>query len=156
MKKKSSYVVMVIIGIFCLFSYFNVMEHSESSLQDEILQSRGEVDSRTVILGIDDSSLEKYGQWPWSRTYIADAINKLSEGKAAAIGIDIIYAEETRNAEEDEKLVEAVKNAGNVIMPVYGEFGNTTIKKDEMKPISVKEPFQKMLKPYVLLHLNLV
>lgn len=156
MKKKSSYVVMVIIGIFCLFSYFNVMEHSESSLQDEILQSRGEVDSRIVILGIDDSSLEKYGQWPWSRTYIADAINKLSEGKAAAIGIDLIYAEETRNAEEDEKLVEAVNNAGNVIMPVYGEFGNSTIKKDEMKPISVKEPFQKLKVVSTLAQINTI
>lgn len=147
---------MVIIGLFCLFSYFNVLEQSESSLQDEILQSRGDVDSRIVILGVDDPSLEKYGQWPWPRTYIADAINKLSQGKAAAIGVDLIYSEETRNAEEDEKLVEAVKNAGNVIMPVYGEFGNSTIKKDEMKPISVKEPFQKLKAVSTLAQINTI
>lgn len=156
MKKKSLYVVMAIIGLFCLFSYFNVLEQSESSLQDEILQSRGDVDSRIVILGVDDSSLEKYGQWPWPRTYIADAINKLSQGKAAAVGIDLIYSEETRNAEEDEKLVEAVKNAGNVIMPVYGEFGNSIIKKDEMKPISVKEPFQKLKAVSTLAQINTI
>lgn len=156
MKKKSLYVVMAVIAIFCLFSYFNVLEHSESSMQDEILQSKGDVDSRIVILGVDDSSLEKYGQWPWPRTYIADAINKLSQGKAAAIGVDLIYAEETRNSEEDEKLVEAVKNAGNVIMPVYGEFGNSIIKKNEMKPISVKEPFQKLKVVSTLAQINTI
>lgn len=156
MKKKSLYVVMVIIGLFCLFSYFNVLEQSESSLQDEILQSRGEVDSRIVILGIDDSSLEKYGQWPWSRTYIAEAINKLSEGKVAAIGVDFIYSEETRNAEEDAKLVEAVRNAGNVIMPVYGNFGISTIKKGEMEPISVKEPFEKLKEVSILAQINTI
>lgn len=156
MKKKSLYVVMTVIAIFCVFSYFNVLERSESSMQDEILQSKGDVDPRIVILGVDDSSLEKYGQWPWPRTYIADAINKLSQGKAAAIGVDLIYAEETRNSEEDEKLVEAVKNAGNVIMPVYGEFGNSIIKKNEMKPISVKEPFQKLKEVSTLAQINTI
>lgn len=156
MKKKSLYVIMTVIAIFCLFSYFNVLERSESSMQDEILQSKGDVDSRIVILGVDDSSLEKYGQWPWPRTYIADAINKLSQGKAAAIGVDLIYAEETLNSEEDEKLVEAVKNAGNVIMPVYGEFGNSIIKKNEMKPISVKEPFQKLKVVSTLAQINTI
>jgi len=156
MKKKSLYIVMVIIGLFCLFSYYNVMEQAESSLQDEILQSRGEVDSRIVILGVDDSSLEKYGQWPWSRTYIAEVINKLSQGKAAAIGIDFIYAEETRNAEEDAKLTEAVRNAGNVVMPVYGNFGISTIKKGAMEPISIKEPFEKLKEVSTLAHINTI
>lgn len=154
MKFKSIYLAALVLIIFCIFTFFNTFERIENTLQDSIFQSPGKADSRIVILGIDDPSLDKLKQWPWPRNYIADAINILSKGKAAAVGVDIIYAEDARNPEEDTALVNAVKNAGNVVIPVYGEFGNKYIKANEMKTEVLKQPFQKLREAAVTGHIN--
>src|SRR4051812_35017054 len=49
-----------------------------------------------VIVDIDEKSLGKLGQWPWTRTRVADLINKLTEAGALAIGFDIVFAEPDR------------------------------------------------------------
>jgi adenylate cyclase len=52
--------------------------------------------SPVVIVDIDDQSLTKLGQWPWSRTRIADLIADLTRLGAVAIGFDIIFSEPDR------------------------------------------------------------
>jgi adenylate cyclase len=47
---------------------------------------------------IDEKSLEKFGQWPWSRSQMARIIDRLRELGAAVIAVDIIYAEPDRTA----------------------------------------------------------
>jgi adenylate cyclase len=49
-----------------------------------------------TIVDIDEPSLEKFGQWPWPRTLIADMVIKLTELGAVAIGFDIMFAEPDR------------------------------------------------------------
>jgi adenylate cyclase len=49
-----------------------------------------------VIVAIDESSLERLGQWPWPRTRIARLIDKLREARPAAIGVDILFSEADR------------------------------------------------------------
>jgi eukaryotic-like serine/threonine-protein kinase len=46
-----------------------------------------------VILNIDDASIDRIGRWPWSRSIIADMINKLSSAGASQIGLDIFFTE---------------------------------------------------------------
>lgn len=53
------------------------------------------------ILDIDDASLAKYGQWPWSRNFIAQIIDKLKEDGAASIAFDIVFAEPDRTSPEN-------------------------------------------------------
>lgn len=48
------------------------------------------------VIDIDDESLARLGQWPWPRSRIADLTNRLAGGGAAAIGFDILFAEEDR------------------------------------------------------------
>lgn len=50
------------------------------------------------IIDIDDESLAKIGQWPWPRTQLAELINKLHEAGAAAVGMDIVFAEPDRTS----------------------------------------------------------
>ena len=50
------------------------------------------------IVDIDDESLKRLGQWPWPRTRIAELIGKLQEAGAAAIGFDVVFAEEDRTS----------------------------------------------------------
>lgn len=144
MKKISLYLTLFILLPFCVFSYFNTFIIIENNIEDSIFQKSSPIDSRIVILGVDDTSIEEYGQWPISRNYVANLINILSKGGASAIGVDFIYTEESHNTEEDAALVDAVKNADNVVMPVYGNFNNEYIKNGKMEPDSLKVPFSKL------------
>ncbi|MGY4499026.1 adenylate cyclase [Bradyrhizobium sp. GM24.11] len=49
-----------------------------------------------TIVDIDDRSLAKFGQWPWSRTRIADMIVNLTNNGAVAIGFDVVFSEADR------------------------------------------------------------
>jgi adenylate cyclase len=48
------------------------------------------------ILAIDEASLARLGQWPWPRTRLAEAIDRLFDLGAIAVGIDILLAEPDR------------------------------------------------------------
>ncbi len=55
------------------------------------------VESRpVVIVDIDEASLNTLGQWPWPRTIVAKLIERIAQGGAAAIGLDIVFAEPDR------------------------------------------------------------
>jgi len=48
------------------------------------------------VVEIDDASLERIGQWPWPRSIIRDLVARLGELGAAAIALDIVFAEPDR------------------------------------------------------------
>lgn len=54
-------------------------------------------DPRVVIVDIDEASLRKIGQWPWSRYRIAELIDRLNEAGAVVIAFDVLFAEPERN-----------------------------------------------------------
>ncbi|MFQ5625461.1 MAG: CHASE2 domain-containing protein [Methyloligellaceae bacterium] len=51
-----------------------------------------------VIVDIDDKSLNALGQWPWPRTVVAQLVERIAAGGAAAIGLDIVFAEPDRTS----------------------------------------------------------
>ncbi len=71
------------------------------NLRGENSQTKGEPD-QIVLINIDDDSVEKIGRWPWSRSYIAKCINKISQTGPRVIGLNVIYSE----PEESESLRE--------------------------------------------------
>jgi serine phosphatase RsbU (regulator of sigma subunit)/CHASE2 domain-containing sensor protein len=55
------------------------------------------VDSaRVAIVDIDEKSLAKYGQWPWSRHLVAELVRRVAQGHPRVIGIDILFADRDR------------------------------------------------------------
>lgn len=52
--------------------------------------------SPVTIVDIDEASLAKIGQWPWSRTLLADMVSDLTKLGAIAIAFDVIFAEPDR------------------------------------------------------------
>lgn len=50
------------------------------------------------IIDIDEESLKRLGQWPWPRTRVAELIDILQKSGAAAIGLDIVFAERDRTS----------------------------------------------------------
>ncbi len=52
------------------------------------------VDSRVVILDIDEKSLGEIGRWPWGRNIMAELMNKLFDKyHIAVVGFDVVWAE---------------------------------------------------------------
>jgi adenylate cyclase len=50
------------------------------------------------IAAIDEKSLEKFGQWPWSRATMATVVDRLREFGAAVVALDVLYAEPDRTS----------------------------------------------------------
>ncbi len=74
----------------------------------------------TAIIAIDEKSLDRLGQWPWRRSTHASLINNLTQAETKAIAFDIIFAEpDFNNPEDDAAFAEAIKNNGNVFLPLH-------------------------------------
>ena len=52
------------------------------------------------VVDIDDASLARLGQWPWPRTLVARLIDRLNRLGAAAIALDMVFAEPDRTSPE--------------------------------------------------------
>ena len=104
----------------------NAFERVENALYRALYQHVSPVDTRIVIVGIDEDSIAALGQWPWPRSLMAEVLEKLTEGGALAIGVDVEYDTPSRDSEEDNSLIMAVEKAGNVAMPVRGMFNYKT------------------------------
>ena len=75
-----------------------------------------------VIIDMDgrsESELGRFQQWP--RSYFTRLINYLDKGKAAIIGLDILFVEDKRDPQSDREFIEAIRNSGNVVNAMYFE-----------------------------------
>jgi len=71
-----------------------------------------------VVVGIDDDTLTTYGRLAdWPRDLHAQAITRLSEAEAKVISFDVLFVD---TSPEDNKVADAISNAGNVVLPVVG------------------------------------
>ena len=50
------------------------------------------------VVDIDEASLKAYGQWPWSRTRLAELVQRLHASGAAVIAFDVLLAEPDRTS----------------------------------------------------------
>ena len=84
--------------------------------QFDILQSTDQptTSQDIAIVTIDESAIEKYGQWPWKRDVLADIIWKLRDAGAGIIVMPIIMSEPDRLG-GDMDLAEALAGNGVVI-----------------------------------------
>jgi len=59
----------------------------------QLLQPRIYKPLPVKIIDIDDESLNKIGQWPWSRTIISQLMTNLSNAGVNTIGFDVVFSE---------------------------------------------------------------
>ena len=62
-------------------------------------------DSNVVIIDIDEKSLGKFGQFPWSRSVFAKIIDQVNTSEPKAIGFDIFFTEKDKQSPEELKLI---------------------------------------------------
>ena len=58
-------------------------------------------DSNVVIIDIDEKSLSKFGQFPWSWSVFAKIIDKVHATKPKAIGFDVFFTEKDKQSPEE-------------------------------------------------------
>lgn len=94
----TKYSIVTIFALFLSWTYLYTPQTFfalNTHISDYFFSLRGDLPKgeNIVVIDIDESSLEEYGQWPWSRSRVADLINKLNEAEAGIIGLDIVFAE---------------------------------------------------------------
>ena len=62
----------------------------------QVIEPRVKTVRPVTIVDIDEASLDKFGQWPWPRTRIADLVTILTKLKAAVIEFDSVFSEPDR------------------------------------------------------------
>lgn len=87
------------------------------------------VDTRIVLIGIDDQALSALGQWPWPRRVVAELVGHIDKGKPKAIGLDILFAE---SAVGSDVLKAALEASRVVVLPVAGQFDKRSRKAQVM------------------------
>src|SRR5262245_51877644 len=69
-----------------------------------------------VIVAIDDQSFQRVGRWPWPRSVMAPAPDRVTGSRTRAVCIDVIHAEPS-SPEEDRRLAGAIARNGRVALP---------------------------------------
>ncbi|MCD1259087.1 adenylate/guanylate cyclase domain-containing protein [Paenibacillus athensensis] len=116
----------------------------ENPLQDVMRNAKSKAErqpeDRIKIITIDDKSLKEIGKFPWDRSVYAQAIEKLEQSGVAAIGIDVVMAEPSKNPEDDKALADALGKYPNVIMPVQINYPAQQQATNELIPERVDYP----------------
>ena len=88
-------VAVLIVVVFSLLTYFDVLTTLEHRLYDVLLHVKRDIaeDERILLIDVDDTSIEKVGVWPWSRDIVANGLITMSELGADYAVFDIEYVQ---------------------------------------------------------------
>ena len=80
---------------------FGFLQTLQLKYSDLRMQLRGPIDHDLplALVAIDDRSIEKLGRWPWSRTVMAEMLDRLLSLEAASVGMDIVFSEPEKTGE---------------------------------------------------------
>ncbi len=68
-----------------------------------------------VLIDFDEDTFQRIRRFPIPRPIFAEAVRRVTKGKPRVIGLDVLLSE-PRNAEEDKPMVDALTQAGNVVL----------------------------------------
>ena len=99
-------------------------------LYDQLLKIRFNLpvlDTRIQMVSLDQSTLNKFGKWPWkdARSKHARLLNILNENGAKVILFNFLPSEP--DTLEDKFLINTLKKYKNIVLPVYYDYNNNTI-----------------------------
>lgn len=91
---------MAILAAMLLMLDLEPLRQLDRITYDFMLRKLGEKDSspKVMVVDVDEASLARYGQWPWSRDLVAQLLDVIRSGKPDFVGIDILFAEPDRTS----------------------------------------------------------
>ena len=72
----------------------------------------------SIIVAIDDASLQALGRWPWPRQRHAELIDVLRQAGTQAVGYNVLFSESSADPADDERLAAAIAAHGQIVLPV--------------------------------------
>ena len=75
----------------------------------------------SIVVAIDDASLQAIGRWPWPRQRHAELIDVLRSAGTQAVGYNVLFSEPAADPAEDERLAQAIAAHGQIVLPVVPE-----------------------------------
>jgi adenylate cyclase len=114
-------VVIAIGGIFCLAFSFDLfhsvqLQSSDFFFKATSANSSAEPDKKILIVAVDDKSLEQLGRFSsWPRSYYVQVLDQLAKMETRVVAFDVLFSD---SDPDNAMLSDAIKNAGNVILPV--------------------------------------
>ena len=97
-------------GYFTEVVRLNSFDYLQST--DVTVQSKD-----VVIVELDESAVEQFGQWPWPRNVLADIVWKLRENGAGIIVMPILFSEPDSHG-MDMEFIQNIAGNGVIIAPV--------------------------------------
>jgi len=130
MTRAKKYISIAVTALLLLvFIVANPLWMLEYRVRDMAFQQPGLLHPDIIVIGIDEFTLSEFGTfWHWSRQRVAEAIEILNSDpdgiRPAVIGVDILFSEHGLIEEHDQLLVDAVRDAGNVVLASSIEVGD--------------------------------
>ena len=130
MKKIVFIISAIIISLLFIFLYLfppTAIIALDNKIRDDFFLIRGPIKTTNsvVIIDIDEKSLSKLGQWPWSRDIMAKILENLTKAGAGIIGLDIFFPEKDTKSPSyfvkkfhivtNQKIIDTDKIFANVI-----------------------------------------
>ena len=130
----------MVLGVFLLLNYqtgllaklelkvldtFFILKTTQEkkTLQEGTVQTDRDVkiSEDILIVGVDTSTLSRYGNWPFPRRVHSDLVNsfariKNQDNRERALFLDIFFIDPDRNPANDALLVESVEKSGRVFL----------------------------------------
>lgn len=151
MKTKHIYIYIALgVGVIVSLSFLvGLFSGLELFLEDRLVRERP-IDSRIVIVSIDDESIQRIGQWPWPRAVFAEALENLAHYDPIVVGIDVLFSEQSRlGAIDDEFLARTLAGLSYpVVLPFEQKEGAPLV------PLSLFADQQSVSTGYVNLALD--
>jgi len=124
LKRYSPFFLYAVVSLLVIALYVEQqdwLENLDMKIQDKMVQlgrQKG-TPNRVAIVTIDDSAIDKIGEWPWDAERIGYLIGMLSEYEPAAIGLDFEFPSSGKfDPEGDAFLAQIIEQAGNVVVPL--------------------------------------
>lgn len=111
-------VAIFLLGILVLFT--NKFSKLDTLVYDYLLtKNPPTIEKQTVIIAIDDKSINEIGRWPWSRDVHATLLNALATSKAKAIGFDILFTEtDKEHPVRDSNFATAIEQNNSIVLAI--------------------------------------
>ena len=77
----------------------------------------GKLDQPISLIALSDEAIREMKlEWPWPRRIHGELVNRIAQGGAAVIGVDLVFDTPAKDPEDDRIFAEAIAKAGNVIL----------------------------------------
>jgi len=114
---QAALVGLVVAGCVSLALWLGLFTTAQERASDYLYDTEGQPGEDILIVAIDEKSQQALGDWPWPFAPYVRLFERLEP--ARAVGFDVLLPDPGPEGTPDESaLLEAVRRAGNVVMPL--------------------------------------